>query len=312
MSVIITPFRPRPTSCSAISMSSFWAPIAGSTVSGSPTAAACPTTPPISPTGFPNYQSWQSELTVNGNGFDNRLKWTTGLFFFQESSPDDGGFEYLFLPSAGSAPPPVAGKQFTVTDWATMASATPAMPPMPRRPTASPSDTRLTAGVRYTWTSAAPISTPPPSARPPPRRPAMPSTNGVFNPAGFTYQGITYAGPDRCLRRHQSQRRVPAALRNARRRSTRAISSRPGPWRSITICSTRPWSMSPAARAIARAASTPRRPIPPCMVGLPENVLDFEAGVKSDWTLWGMPLRTNLGATTPNTAISRSRSPCPM
>ncbi|HXL70521.1 MAG TPA: TonB-dependent receptor plug domain-containing protein, partial [Rhizomicrobium sp.] len=28
---------------------------------------------------FPHYQSWESELTVNGNALDNRLKWTTGL-----------------------------------------------------------------------------------------------------------------------------------------------------------------------------------------------------------------------------------------
>ena len=40
-----------------------------------------------------------------------------GLFFFQEEKPDDGGFEYLFLPSAGSAPSPRRRKQLTVTDW---------------------------------------------------------------------------------------------------------------------------------------------------------------------------------------------------
>jgi iron complex outermembrane receptor protein len=35
---------------------------------------------------------------------------------------------------------------------------------------------------------------------------------------------------------------------------------------------------------------------PSVAVGLPENVLDFETGIKSDWELWGMPLRTNFDA----------------
>ncbi|MEO7054102.1 MAG: TonB-dependent receptor plug domain-containing protein, partial [Rhizomicrobium sp.] len=64
-----------------------------------------------------NYQSWQSELTVNGSAFEDKLKWTTGLFYFNESSPNDGGMLYLFLPSAGSAPTAASGKQITITDW---------------------------------------------------------------------------------------------------------------------------------------------------------------------------------------------------
>ena len=51
----------------------------------------------------PDYRSYQSELTVNGSSFSDRLKWTTGLFFFRETSPDDGDQLYLFLPS-GIAP----------------------------------------------------------------------------------------------------------------------------------------------------------------------------------------------------------------
>ena len=30
----------------------------------------------------PDYKSWQSELTVNGSALDDKLKWTTGLFYF--------------------------------------------------------------------------------------------------------------------------------------------------------------------------------------------------------------------------------------
>src|SRR5262249_21225280 len=44
----------------------------------------------------PDYQSWTSELTVNGAGFANRLKWTAGFFFFNESVPRQGMATYLF------------------------------------------------------------------------------------------------------------------------------------------------------------------------------------------------------------------------
>ena len=37
----------------------------------------------------PKYESYQTELTFNGSSFDDRLKWTTGLFYFREDSPDD-------------------------------------------------------------------------------------------------------------------------------------------------------------------------------------------------------------------------------
>ena len=37
--------------------------------------------------GYPDYQSWQSELTVNGKALDNKLQWTTGLFLFYGAQP---------------------------------------------------------------------------------------------------------------------------------------------------------------------------------------------------------------------------------
>ena len=60
--------------------------------------------------GTPDYQAWQPELTVNGASFDDRLKWTTGLFYFRENSPNDGDQLYLFLPS-GNVPFAAAGRQ---------------------------------------------------------------------------------------------------------------------------------------------------------------------------------------------------------
>ena len=74
--------------------------------------------------GTPDYKSWQSELTVNGSALDDKLKWTTGLFFFTEESPNDGGLLYLFLPSAGSAPTAPRASRSPSPTGATTASRT--------------------------------------------------------------------------------------------------------------------------------------------------------------------------------------------
>ena len=121
--------------------------------------------------GMPNYQSWESELTVNGSAFDNRLKWTGGLFFFEESSPRDGGFEYLFLPSAGSGPSPVPGKQITVTNWSNNGERNTSYAAYAQGTYNLTDDTRLTAGIRYTIDQRAAFIDTTTTARPRPRRP---------------------------------------------------------------------------------------------------------------------------------------------
>ena len=98
------------------------------------------------------------------------LKWTTGLFFFQEDSPNDGGLFYLYLPSAVT-PQPAAGKQITVQDGTAQQPAQHQLCRLCPGDLCDLPDTRLTAGVRYTyderhayagdrWT----ISSPPPPA----------------------------------------------------------------------------------------------------------------------------------------------------
>ena len=100
---------------------------------------------------FPKYESWQSELTVNGKALAGKLQWTTGLFYFNERSPNDGGQLYLFLPSAGSAPTAAAGKQLTVTDWSNNSEENSSYAAYAQATYSIWSDTRLTAGVRYTY-----------------------------------------------------------------------------------------------------------------------------------------------------------------
>ncbi|HEY2836057.1 MAG TPA: TonB-dependent receptor, partial [Rhizomicrobium sp.] len=99
----------------------------------------------------PNYESWQSELTVNGSAFDDKLKWTTGLFYFTEQSPNDGGTLYLFLPSAGSAPTATSGKQITITDWSHNSEENSSYAGYAQLTYSILPDTRVTAGVRYTY-----------------------------------------------------------------------------------------------------------------------------------------------------------------
>ncbi len=100
---------------------------------------------------FPYYHSYQSEVTVNGKAFDGKLNWTTGLFWFNEKSPNDGGQLYLFLPSAGSAPTAASGKQLTVTDWSHNSEENSSYAGYAQATYSITQNTRFTAGVRYTY-----------------------------------------------------------------------------------------------------------------------------------------------------------------
>ena len=240
----------------------------------------------------PNYQSWESELTVNGNALDERLKWTTGLFFFEESSPDDGGDEYLFLPSAGSAPQAVAGKQITVTDWANNGERNTSYAAYAQATYSLTSDTRLTAGLRYSldqrsaYVDTTTIRTPATQAT------SNAVTNGVFNSAGFTYQGITYTGQtDVCGVTNSGGISLP--LSQCAQSLTKNFSK---PTWTLAIdhdLFDKTMVYFTSRSGYRSGGINTQAANPSVMVGLPENVIDFEAGIKSDWMLWDMPLRTN-------------------
>ncbi len=244
---------------------------------------------------IPDYQSWQSELTVNGSEFDNRLKWTTGLFFFQEECPYDGVFEYVFLPSAGSAPSPVAGKQLTVTDWSHNGERNTSYAAYAQATYSVTDDTRLTAGIRYTldqrsaYIDSMTIRTPATAAI------SKTVTNGVFNPNGFTYQGITYAGQtDICAVTSTSGvplplSQCPTTINKNFEKPTWTVAIDHDLFDKTLIYVT--------SRSGYRSGGINTQAAnPSVMVGQPEDVLDFEAGIKSDWTIWDIPLRTNFSA----------------
>ncbi len=243
---------------------------------------------------FPHYQSWESELTVNGNAFDNRLKWTTGLFFFQESSPDDGGSEYLFLPSAGS-PAAVSGKQITVTDWSNNGERNTSYAAYAQGTYSITSDTRLTVGARYSldqrsaYMDTTTIRTPATQAT------SNAVTNGVFNSAGFSYLGTTYSGTTTVCGLTNAggiplpMAQCPTTINKSFSKPTWTVAVDHDLFdKTIVYVTSRSGYRSGGINT--QAAN------PAVAVGLPENVLDFEAGVKSDWMLWGMPLRTNFDA----------------
>ena len=168
--------------------------------------------------GMPDYQSWQSELTVNGKALDNKLKWTSGLFFFEERSPNDGGYA-LSVPAQRRL-----GAQRRRRQAAHRHRLAPqrraehsAMPPMPRRPTASGPTPASPPASATPMTSATPIWTPRTIATPATAATIAPTRRQRRSsiPAPSPIDGITYAGPDRCLRPDQRGRHARCRCRNA-------------------------------------------------------------------------------------------------
>jgi iron complex outermembrane receptor protein len=247
--------------------------------------------------GYPDYQSWQSELTVNGKALDNKLQWTTGLFYFTERSPNDGGQLYLFLPSAGSAPSAVAGKQLTVTDWSHNSEKNSSYAAYAQATYSIWDDTRLTAGVRYTYDERfAHIATQTVQT------PATIATNNalvnagkaaVFNPAGFTFDGVTYPGQsDLCGLTNASGTIFPQSqcaqdISRSFHKPTWTLALDHDLWDGTIVYGT--------MRSGYRSGGINTQSINISLISTqPEEVIDYEVGVKSDWNLDGMPVRTNL------------------
>lgn len=240
----------------------------------------------------PNYNSFQSELTVNGKGFDNRLNWTAGLFFFQEDSRDNGGLFYLFIPNNGI---PAPGRGITLQDatrndqrntsYAAYAQATYSLTP----------DTRLTAGIRYTYDER--------YAHLDNRTDIFPATPastatvpfGQFDPTPYTLHGISYAGQTHaCTLTDVNGRLRPLAdcaadINQSFDKPTWTLAIDHDLWAGTLVYAT--------TRTGYRSGAINSTAINPAVtVARPENVQDYEVGIKSDWELAGMPVRTNLSA----------------
>ncbi|HWC62359.1 MAG TPA: TonB-dependent receptor [Rhizomicrobium sp.] len=245
---------------------------------------------------FPNYTSWQSELTVNGRAMDEKLKWTAGLFYFTENSPNDGGKLYLFLPSAGSAPTAAGGKQITITDWTGNSEENSSYAAYAQATYSIFEDTRLTAGVRYTYDERyAHVATRTVQT------PASTTTNNnliaagkpaIFNNDIVSFEGINYQGEsDLCGLTNANGTVRPSAscpvdINKSYHKPTWTLSLDHDLWDGTMAYATmrsgyRSGGINTQAINIA------------ALTALPEEVLDYEVGAKSDMNLFDMPLRTN-------------------
>lgn len=246
----------------------------------------------------PDYQSWQSELTVNGSAFDDKLKWTTGLFYFTENSPNDGGQLYLFLPSAGSAPTAAGGKQITITDWSHNSEENSSYAGYAQLTYSIWSDTRLTAGVRYTYDERfAHI------ASQSVQTPATVATNNtliasgkpaIFNSTPFVSNyGISYAGQsDLCFLTDANGHVLPESqcavdISKSYHKPTYTLALDHDLWDGTLIYAT--------MRSGYRSGGINTQSInTAALTALPEEVQDYEVGVKSDFIVMDIPVRANL------------------
>ena len=251
---------------------------------------------------FPKYESYQTEFTVNGKALDGKLKWTGGLFYFNERSPNDGGLLYSFLPQNGSAPPaaptgPSTAKPVTVTDWSHNSETNKSYAGYAQGTYSIWDDTRVTAGVRYTYDERHAFI-----ASESIQTPATSATNAalvaggkaaIFNPAGYTINGITYAGQsDLCFLTNANGVILPLSqcavnINKSYHKPTWTLDIDHDLWDGTLVYATMRSGYRSGAintQSINIAAN----------VAAPEEVLDYEVGIKSQMNVLGMPLRANI------------------
>jgi len=243
----------------------------------------------------PGYESWQSELTVNGNALDDKLKWTTGLFYFTERSPHDGGMLDLFSTNAGSAPS--TSKQITVTDWSGNSEENSSYAAYAQATYSIWADTRVTAGVRYTYDerfasiNSRTILTP-----------ATLATTNALNAAGksatfsstpYVINGISYAGQsDLCFLTDANGKLLPQSacatdVSTSYHKPTYTLAIDHDLWDGTMVYAT--------MRSGYRSGGINTQSINiAALTALPEEVQDYEIGAKSDFVVEGVPVRTNL------------------
>jgi len=242
----------------------------------------------------PNYRSYQGELTLNGKLAADRLKWTAGLFYFRETSPNDGDQLYLFLPS-GTSPAAASGRQITYTDPTRNDEANTSYAAYAQATYDLTRTTRLTAGLRYSIDKRfAHLETQTL------RFPATAATtatipNAVFDPGSYTLFGITYTGISRaCALTDTHGVLLPlsgcgADVHRTFRKPTWTVAIDHDLFAHTLVYAT--------ARSGYRSGAINSAAINPAVItAAPERVQDFEVGVKSDFSVAQVPVRLNIAA----------------
>jgi iron complex outermembrane receptor protein len=240
----------------------------------------------------PKYRSYQTELTLNGAALNDRLKYTAGLFYFRETSPNDGDQNWLYLPSAGT-PAPVAGRQITYTDATSNSGANTSYAAYSQATYDLRPHTRITAGARYTIDEREALLATRSLRFPATAASSAAVANSVFDPGSYTLLGITYAGITRaCALTNTDGVLLPPSacaveVKRTFRKPTWTLAIDQDLFDHTLVYAT--------ARSGYRSGAINSTAINPAVVTAdPERVQDYEIGVKSDWSLGAMPLRTNL------------------
>ena len=243
----------------------------------------------------PNYKAYTSELTLTGTSDDQALKWTAGLFFFKESAAG-GSAQYLYSPNFAQ-PQAVSGRQVTLSDVSKNSGRNQSYAGYAQASYSIGPDLRLTAGARYTvdGRSAHMASTTV-------RFPATPATNAlvlnsVFNPGSYLLNGIGYSGySTSCAIQDAAGNSLPLGacgfdVAKTFKKPTWMISVdydlAP---RTMAYVTTRKGYKSGGINAGLNGSNEN------LLVARPENVQDYEVGIKSDWSVGDIPVRTNFDA----------------
>src|SRR6185312_1524099 len=155
------------------------------------------------------------------------------------------------------------------------------------------SDTRFTAGVRYTYderyahVATQSIRTPATAAT------TNALNNAVFNPTPFVYNGISYSGQSNvCLLTNPNGVTLPLAacavdINKSYHKPTWTLALDHDLWEGTMVYAT--------MRSGYRSGGINTQSINiAAITALPEEVQDYEIGAKSDFSLIGVPVRANL------------------
>jgi iron complex outermembrane receptor protein len=246
---------------------------------------------------YPNYESYQSELTFNGSGFGGAMQWTAGLFYFSERSPNDGGLLYLFLPSAGGAPQAVQGRQLTITDSRNNDMENSSYAGYLQATYRILDGTRLTAGLRLTHDQrlahmeTRTIRTP--STQTLANTQTGNGARGMFDPAAWTFEGISYSGQTvGCTMTNANGVILPLSqcsvdTKRQYTEPTWTVSLDHDLWDGTMVYGT-------VRTGYRSGAINPQSINVAAQVALPEEVMDYEIGLKSDFVFGNIPVRANL------------------
>jgi iron complex outermembrane receptor protein len=242
----------------------------------------------------PDYNAYTVDANLTGNSFADSLTWTTGFFYFNESANNQGSKTYLFSVNQPS-PQPVVGRQITETDLTRNSGQNISYAGYAQGTYKIRSDLRFTAGFRYTIDQrAALIAT---QSRRFPATPATTATvpNSVFDPGTFVLNGISYTGITRsCGLTDASGVLLP--VNQCAFQVNRTF--RKPTWTVALDYDLTPGTMvyATARKGYKSGAINSGSTSPLNTVAGPENVLDYELGLKSDFRIGGVPFRTNLAA----------------